>query len=51
VSDIDGVAVSDIDGVGGGDSMSWLVVLLIVLLVLALFGGVGYYRRRLAGRR
>jgi len=25
--------------------MSWLVVLLIVLLVLALFGGVGYYRR------
>jgi flagellar basal body-associated protein FliL len=33
------------DGDGGGDSMSWLVVLLIVLLVLALFGGVGYYRR------
>jgi len=25
--------------------MSWLVVLFIVLLVLALFGGVGYYRR------
>jgi len=25
--------------------MSWLVVLLIVLLILALFGGVGYYRR------
>jgi hypothetical protein len=29
----------------GGDRMSWLVILLIVLLVLALFGGVGYYRR------
>jgi hypothetical protein len=25
--------------------MSLLVILLIVLLVLALFGGVGYYRR------
>ena len=29
----------------GGDLVSWLVILLIVLLVLALFGGVGYYRR------
>ena len=30
---------------GGGDVMSLLVILLLVLLVLALFGGVGYYRR------
>lgn len=32
-------------GTRGGDLVSWLVLLLIVLLVLALFGGVGYYRR------
>jgi hypothetical protein len=29
----------------GGVRMTLLVALLIVLLVLALFGGVGYYRR------
>jgi hypothetical protein len=32
--------------VGGGDHMpTWLLVLIIVLLVLAVFGGFGYSRR------
>jgi hypothetical protein len=32
--------------VPGGDEMpTWLLVLIIVLVVLALFGGFGYYRR------
>jgi len=32
--------------VPGGDEMpTWLLVLIIVLIVLALFGGFGYYRR------
>jgi hypothetical protein len=29
---------------GGEEMPTWLVVLLVVLLVLAVFGGVGYYR-------
>jgi hypothetical protein len=30
----------------GGDEMpTWLLVLIIILIVLALFGGFGYYRR------
>jgi hypothetical protein len=30
----------------GGDGMpTWLLVLIIVLLIVALFGGFGYYRR------
>ena len=32
-------------GVGGDHMPTWLLVLLIVLLVLALFGGFGYSRR------
>jgi putative exporter of polyketide antibiotics len=30
---------------GGDDMPTWLWVLLIVLLVLILFGGIGYRRR------
>jgi hypothetical protein len=30
---------------GGEDMPTWLLVLIIVLIVLALFGGFGYYRR------
>ncbi len=33
------------DQIGGGELMSVLWIILIVLLVLALFGGVGFYRR------
>jgi LPXTG-motif cell wall-anchored protein len=29
----------------GGEAMSWLAILLIVLLVLLLLGGFGYARR------
>jgi hypothetical protein len=30
----------------GGDVMpTWLLVLIIILIVVALFGGFGYYRR------
>jgi LPXTG-motif cell wall-anchored protein len=33
-------------GAGGGEHMpTWLLVLIIVLVVLALFGGWGYRRR------
>jgi hypothetical protein len=30
---------------GGDDMPTWLLVLIIILIVLALFGGFGYYRR------
>jgi hypothetical protein len=37
---------SGILGAGGGEHMpTWLLVLIIVLVVLALFGGFGYRRR------
>jgi hypothetical protein len=29
---------------GGEEMPTWLLVLIVVLLVLAVFGGVGYYR-------
>jgi hypothetical protein len=32
-------------GQGGDDMPTWLLVLIIILIVLALFGGFGYYRR------
>jgi LPXTG-motif cell wall-anchored protein len=32
--------------IAGGENMpTWLLILIIVLVVLALFGGVGYRRR------
>jgi hypothetical protein len=30
---------------GGEDMPTWLLILIIILIVLALFGGFGYYRR------
>jgi hypothetical protein len=33
------------EGQGGDDMPTWLLVLIIILIVLALFGGFGYYRR------